>query len=452
MMHCEEPAGTVRQRGPDSIDLSMLDDDLDALDRDEVVAALRAARLVRSRLDAFELRAHRRLRTLASAGRSEPAEAAIAAASDGDGRHGRSVSERDELCLDAPEVEAALDNGELSGAHLDAFNAACRDLPPEVRTEFLEHAAGLTERAAKLSIDAFRRECRRLAKHLLSVSSGGSDVDEFERQRAASKVTRWTDRATGMCSTLIEVDPLRDAEMSSAVRAEIARLRQTDGNRDLTWKQLELQAWVNCVSGARTDTACSTSTSTSTPTSTSASTPTSRETGRSSGRRIVDRTPQVIAVVDVEMLRVGAHRNELELRCETSEAVDLAAATLRRLCCEAEIIPVVMNGPSQVLDEGRGERTATVEQRHALRAMHTSCAFPRCTVGFESCRMHHVDWWTRDVGPTDLANLLPLCELDHHRVHEGKWSVTLDANRHATWRRPDGVVHHVGPTANRHDE
>ena len=437
MTICEDPPGTTRSPGPDPNDLCSLEQDVDALDRDGVVAMLGATRRIRSTLDAVEVRAHRRLRELESCGSSEPAEAAIAAAADGDGRHGRAVSERDSLCLEAPNVEDALDAGALSGAHVDAMNAASRDLPSDVRAEFVAQTDALTERAARLSLDGFRRECRRLAKWLLAQSELGSEVDELERQRAASKVTQWTDRVTGMCSTLIEVDPIRNATMGSAVRSEIARLRQANGNGALTWKQLEAQAWVNCINGA----------------STTVGVPGAQhDPGRGASCRVVDRTPQIIAVADIDTLRGDAVAAGLVDVCETSDGAELPAATLRRLCCDAEIIPVVMDGPSRVLDEGRSQRTATAEQRHALRAMHATCAFPGCSVGFESCRIHHVDWWTRDVGPTDLANLLPVCEHDHHRVHEGGWTVGLDADRIATWTRPDGKQHHVGPTADRRPE
>lgn len=443
MTICEDPSSTARQRGPDPLDVLSLEHDVDELDRDGVARVLGATRRIRSKLDAVEVRAHRRLRELESIGSSEPAEVAVATAADGDGRHGRSVSERDALCLDAPDVEDALDDGSLSGAHVDAMNAATRNLPPDVRSEFLAQTDALTDRAGRLSLDGFRRECRQLAKGLLAQFNQGNDADELERQRAASKVTQWTDRVTGMCSTLIEVDPIRNVEMGSAVRAEIMRLRQANGNSALTWKQLEAQAWVNCISGATTSIDAAGSTSSDSQRDT---------TGTPVRPTIVDRSPQIIAMADIAHLRNDAAAARVADVCETSDGIDLPAATLRRLCCDAEIIPVIMDGPSRVLDEGRSKRTATAEQRHALRTMHATCAFPGCSVGFESCRIHHVDWWTRDVGPTDLANLLPVCEHDHHRVHEGGWTVTLDDDHIATWTRPDGTQHHVGPTANRRPE
>ena len=72
--------------------------------------------------------------------------------------------------------------------------------------------------------------------------------------------------------------------------------------------------------------------------------------------------------------------------------------------------------------------------------MHRTCAHPDCTVGFSACRIHHVRWWWEHWGPTDIDNLIPLCERHHHEVHEGGWGLSMTPDRVATWTRPDGTV------------
>jgi hypothetical protein len=125
--------------------------------------------------------------------------------------------------------------------------------------------------------------------------------------------------------------------------------------------------------------------------------------------------------------------------------LQLPPDSIRRLGCDANIIPIVLGGDGVPLDIGRAERLATREQRRALRAMYRSCAHPGCTVRFEDCRIHHVQWWEH-FGPTDLANLLPLCERHHHLVHEGHWTLTLKPDRTITLRRPDGTLFFEGTT------
>jgi hypothetical protein len=118
------------------------------------------------------------------------------------------------------------------------------------------------------------------------------------------------------------------------------------------------------------------------------------------------------------------------------------------MCCDADIIPVVLNGQGAALDAGRSRRVATPAQRRALRAMYRTCGFPGCGVRFGDCEIHHVIEWIEQRGPTDLDNLLPLCSRHHHMVHEGSWQLTLHADRTIILRRPDGTIHTNASTVN----
>ena len=64
---------------------------------------------------------------------------------------------------------------------------------------------------------------------------------------------------------------------------------------------------------------------------------------------------------------------------------------------------------------------------------------------FGDCDAHHVIQWARR-GPTNLHNLLPLCNQHHHLVHEGGWRLELFADRRLIVRRPDGSVVFDGST------
>jgi hypothetical protein len=126
--------------------------------------------------------------------------------------------------------------------------------------------------------------------------------------------------------------------------------------------------------------------------------------------------PEISVLTDLDTLMSGWHAHSI---CETDDGVALPVETVRRMCCDAEILPIVLGGAGEVLDVGRARRTATRAQRRALRAMHRTCAHPDCTVVFSACDIHHVAWWGRDDGPTDIDNLLPVCERHHHLIHEG---------------------------------
>ncbi len=133
---------------------------------------------------------------------------------------------------------------------------------------------------------------------------------------------------------------------------------------------------------------------------------------------------------------------------ETADGQALPVEVIRRLGCDGNLIPIWLDGDGEVLAVGRQRRLATRGQRRALRAMYRTCAFPGCTVGFDHCRIHHVTYWEHG-GRSDLDNLVPLCELHHHWVHEGGWTLELHPARRITLLRPDGTKSFDGVTTNR---
>jgi hypothetical protein len=60
------------------------------------------------------------------------------------------------------------------------------------------------------------------------------------------------------------------------------------------------------------------------------------------------------------------------------DGTDLSAATIRRLACDAEIIPAVLGGQGEVFDVGRTRRLVTVAIWIALVLRDRHCAFPGC--------------------------------------------------------------------------
>ncbi len=81
----------------------------------------------------------------------------------------------------------------------------------------------------------------------------------------------------------------------------------------------------------------------------------------------------------------------------------LSAGDIRRLACDADIIPAVLGGDSQILDLGRGSRLFTGSTRQALVLRDQGCVFPGCNAPPTICEGHHITpWWAG--GRTDLGN------------------------------------------------
>ena len=94
----------------------------------------------------------------------------------------------------------------------------------------------------------------------------------------------------------------------------------------------------------------------------------------------------------------------------------LTPATVRKIACDAVIIPTVLGGQSEVLDQGRAVRLFTPAQEAALRQRDRNCSFPNCTEPAKRTDKHHLIFWA-DGGPTDLNNSGLLCPRHHTIVH-----------------------------------
>ncbi len=97
----------------------------------------------------------------------------------------------------------------------------------------------------------------------------------------------------------------------------------------------------------------------------------------------------------------------------------LPADTVRRMACDAAIIPSVLGTHGEILEQGRAERLFTTGQIRALWLRDEHCTFPGCSAPASWCDAHHVVHWI-DGGPTDLKNGALLCPHHHSIVHRDR--------------------------------
>jgi hypothetical protein len=109
-----------------------------------------------------------------------------------------------------------------------------------------------------------------------------------------------------------------------------------------------------------------------------------------------------------------------------TDGTSVTPSELRRLACSADIIPVVLDGGSKIIDVGRTHRLAPPPLRLAVGLRDGGCAFPGCSVPIWHCDVHHIIPW-QEGGPTNLANVVALCRT-HHGLIEPAPAV----------RQPDG--------------
>lgn len=102
----------------------------------------------------------------------------------------------------------------------------------------------------------------------------------------------------------------------------------------------------------------------------------------------------------------------------------VSIATARRMAASGAVIPCVLGADSEILDWGRRRRLFTTAQKLAIAERDGGCAM--CGLPPGMTKVHHLRWWAKDAGPTDLSNGVLLCETCHHRVHDNGWEIRID--------------------------
>lgn len=385
----------------------------DVCDAEQLDALTAHVADVKAWCDALQVRITRAQRKLADEGRAPDPRNSIARNGRTSAKDAQAAAERETVCTSMPAFEDALGNGSISAGHVDALANAGRRLDDAAQAELHACVDELLADAERLGVDAFARAAKDRARAIAAQLRPDADVEELEQQRAAAKVTRWTDATTGMRHTHLELDPLADREFWTAVQRQRAALRRR-ADQPPSWDRLTVDAVVSAVQ--------------------------TTVDGDGSGP-----VPGISVLIDLDTLTNGRHDRSI---CEAEDGTPLPVSTVRRMACEADLIPVVLGGDGRVLDVGRSRRLATEAQRTAIAAMHRTCVHPDCDTPVEDCRIHHLVPWSKG-GRTDLDDLAPACEPHHHDVHEGGWTLTMTPDRIATWIRPDGIVHWTGPTIDR---
>jgi hypothetical protein len=146
--------------------------------------------------------------------------------------------------------------------------------------------------------------------------------------------------------------------------------------------------------------------------------------------------PQLTLTIPYDVLRKELKSGTLD----TGER--LSAETVRRLACDAGIIPAILDGHGVPLDLGRERRLISGALRRALVLRDKGCIFPGCDRPPRWCQGHHVTHW-EDGGDTKLADSALVCGF-HHRLihHDSGWEIRFAKDGHPevlppAWMDPD---------------
>ena len=309
-------------------------------------------------------------------------------------REAREVVSRGLVTEVAPEMGAVLASGDTTAAHVDALGRGLKIAGAE-REAFMAHLPELVEASTTMSAFEFGQLVTETAKSVVT----DDGLSTFERQKRET-FFKMRNEADGCLSVSGKFDPIS----ASILKSKIGRFVEAmfhSGDKEVPVEVMpwiepndhrQAQALIALINGASES---------------------------------VSDTParaEIVVHIDLQTLQHGLHAGGT---CRTALGADLPVETVRRLACEAEILPVVLDGRSVPIDVGRSKRLATVHQRRALEAIYPTCAIPNCEVIFDHCNIHHIEYWENG-GATDLYNMVPLCSRHHHAAHEGGWKLKLN--------------------------
>lgn len=122
--------------------------------------------------------------------------------------------------------------------------------------------------------------------------------------------------------------------------------------------------------------------------------------------------PHLVVVADLATLRLEPGSRLAQLDWGSL----VTGETARRIGCDANITPVLVDGNGELLHVGRRTRTVSPRMRRALNLRDGHCQGRGCGAPPEDCTPHHIRHWA-DGGPTELPNLELYCPVCHAKRH-----------------------------------
>jgi hypothetical protein len=293
--------------------------------------------------------------------------------------------------------------GVITSDHVHTISRALHNLDPRVDALIDQHREEIVAVTSRSSCTALRRY---LTQVITRISAECGVEAPLRRRR--STLRHWVDRSTGQAKVLAELNPedyQRFTVLLNAATQQIAASLPGCEREEIA--AVALLGLLGAGDGPSI-----------------------------SARAVVSMS----VIVDAETLSCGPHASSL---CEYADGTPINPSELPRLACTADRIPIVV-GDGVPLNVGRTQRLATAAQHRAIEAIHSTCAVDGCTTPVTMCELHHVHHWEHG-GPTDLANLIPLCSYHHHRTHEQQWQIQVSPDRTVTTISPQGVTHHARP-------
>ena len=376
---------------------------LEGLDEDELCQVTAGVGRVTALADALTLRAASGLENL----RAGSAREALVAGAKLSGRAAKRVTEAARQIEEMPNVGRLLDSGELTIESVFALGAAAKQCGAAV----VDGSDELLYQAATRDSGSFSRVARRFAQRH-DPSAGG---DLLKGQRNSRKADLFVG-SDGMGVLKGELDPVSFGVLEQAVDERKDHLWRKDGGRDGTPDavrnngQRTMDAIFELCTGLDAQT----------------HEPLPAGDGPQGARRL---PPGRIIAVTVGVI----DGTDPDGSCEIIGVGPVPPTVLDSISPDDRLVGAIFGGDGRPLWLGRTERLASVDQYVAVALRDRGCVL--CRAPMHRCRLHHVDEYLADQGPTDIENLVALCGSCHLSLHRTNRRVVreVDAYGVVTW-------------------
>ena len=283
-----------------------------------------------------------------------------------------------------PTTSEALESGEIPVGHARLIARASSESPID--------EALLVEAANAEPFDEFARTVKRHQQDQ-AVDDGQSLLD---RQRKNRKARIFESADSGMFVLTGEFDQITGARIATALTAKERQLwHREDPKARATPQQRMADALAELICEPAGE-------------------------GKSAGT-------DLLVIADFDTVKQQLDNPRL------ADGSPIPITELHRLALEANLLPSIFDTKAQDMWLGRRLRTATEAQRVALIARDQHCI--GCKANPLWCRAHHIIWWSKN-GPTDLDNLVLVCDDCHHKIHDHGWQVHRDPDTGKFHLRP----------------
>ncbi len=347
----------------------------------------------------------RRLAAAAAAledtGSGPPAGSTLATLGGLSRKRAKALADQTALLAALPAVHEAAQSGRAHPENVDAVARTMRGLSEPERAALGKGDKALARELAATPPEMFAHCLRGRVRQIREDLADDGETD-IERRRRESELTLRPSRdRPGMFGLWGRVDDERGAVMNDLLNAEARRLA---GDGPVTAHH-RMTAMYNLMT----------------------------RTGGADGGPA--RRMGVGWIADAATGHTGYHPSSV---AETWAGDTVDPVTVERLACDADWYTTWLDAKGFPMWVSYQARTATREQRLALRALYPTCPIDDATA-FADCEVHHlvaVD----DGGETSIDNLVPVSWTWHHRIHDKGWRLVMDPDRTLHLYRPDGTL------------